>query len=217
VLYQVRDPEGLVRATARWALQEAVGSQSIDSLLTVGRGGIEGQVRTELMQPALDACASGLRVVDVRLASVHAPTPVHWAFRDVAGAAEDAAQYVNMAHEYAERVVREAMGDSARGVALAHGQAVERVARASGEASSFELLNAEQRRAPALTKSRLRLEQLEKVLPRLRLYVDLTDGRGQGPDVWLRRGQGFEALPFGGLAPRGAANRETPRSPEENK
>jgi hypothetical protein len=90
------------------------------------------------------------------------------------------------------------------------------VAQAAGEAFSFELLNAEQRRSPAITRSRLRLEQLERVLPRLRLYVDLTGSKGQGPDVWLRRGQGFESLPFGGLAPKGSTNRETSRSPEDN-
>lgn len=215
-LYGVRDPDGLVRSAARRALQEAVASNGIDSLLTVCREDVERRARDELLQPVLDACGSGLRVVDVRLTSVHAPTPVHWAFRDVAGAAEDAAQYVNTAREYTERIVKEARGDSARAVSLARGQAVDRVARARGEASAFNELSAEYRRAPGLTRSRLHLEQLEKVLPGLRLYVDLTGTRGEGPDIWLRRGQGFETLPFGGLAAPGSSDRERKRSGEED-
>ena len=137
-LFGVEDPDQLVRAAAVGG--SAGGgrrSRSIDSLLTDDRSGVERQVRDELMQPALDAWGSGIRVVDFRLVSVHAPTPVHWAFRDVAGAAEDAANYVNQAREYAERIVREAQGDSARGVLLAQGQAVERVQTAEGEASAF--------------------------------------------------------------------------------
>jgi membrane protease subunit HflK len=217
VLYAVRDPDGLVRAAARWALQEAVGSQAIDSLLTVGRGTVERRVREALLQPALDACGSGLRVVDVRLTSVHAPTPVHWAFRDVAGAAEDAAQYVHAANEYTERTVREAAADSARAVSLALGQAVDRVQQATGEASSFESQSVEYRRAPGLTRTRLHLEQLERVLPGLRLYVDLSGPRGEGPDIWLRRGAGPDAPPFVAPTAPGSNDRERTRPGEEGK
>jgi len=203
-LFEVRDPEELVRGAARWALQEALGARPIEALLTVARAEVERTVVEDLLQPALDACGSGLRVVGVELVSVHAPTPVHWAFRDVAGAAEDAAQYVNAARAYTESTVREALGDSARGVALALGEATERVERARGETVAFDRLNQEQRRSPALTRSRLRLEKLESVLPHLRVYVDLTGGAGAGPDLWLRRGEGWEALPFGGLAAGGS-------------
>ncbi len=199
-LFGVEDPDRLVRAAAAGALQEAVGGRGIEGLLTDDRSGVERQVRDDLMQPALDAWGSGIRVVDFRLVSVHAPTPVHWAFRDVAGAAEDAMNYVNQAREYAERTVREAQGDSARGVLLARGQAVERVQKAEGEASAFSDQSGEYRKSPGLTRSRLYLEKLDAVLPGMNLYLDLTGSRGQGPSIWIKRGQGYEGLPFTGGA-----------------
>ena len=166
------------------------------------------------MQPALDAARSGIRIVGFQLVSVHAPTPVHWAFRDVAGAAEDAVQYVNNAREYSERIVREARGDSARGVSLAHGGAADRVGSAAGEAFAFTALSREERKQSRLTRSRLHLEKLEEVLPGLDLYIDLTGSRDRGPDIWLRRGEGFEALPFGGISapsqPGSSRPKETP-------
>lgn len=203
-MYGVGDLDALVRAKARWALQEAVGGRGIDELLTTERAEVERAVRDELMQPALDAARSGIRLVDFRLVSVHAPTPVHWAFRDVAGAAEDAVQYVNNAHEYAERIVREARGDSARGVSLAWGGAADRTSRAAGEAAAFTALSREERKNSPLTRSRLHLEKLETVLPGLDLYIDLTGSKDRGPDLWLQRGRGFESLPFGGLAAPGS-------------
>ena len=213
-LYGIGDLDELVRATARWALQEAIGGRGIDALLTVDRAAVERQVRDELMQPALDAARSGIRIVGFQLVSVHAPTPVHWAFRDVAGAAEDAVQYVNNAREYSERIVREARGDSARGVSLAHGGAADRVGSAAGEALAFTALSREERKQSRLTRSRLHLEKLEEVLPGLDLYIDLTGSRDRGPDIWLRRGEGFEALPFGGISapsqPGSSRPKETP-------
>jgi hypothetical protein len=197
-LFGVEDPDRLVRAAAEGALQEAAGGRGIEALLTDDRSGVERQVRDELMQPALDAWESGIRVIDFRLVSVHAPTPVHWAFRDVAGAAEDAVNYVNQAREYAERIVREAQGDSARGVLLTRGQAVERVQRAEGEASAFLDQSDEYSKSPGLTRSRLYLEKLDDVLPGMNLYLDLTGSRGQGPSIWIKRGQEYEGLPFTG-------------------
>jgi HflK protein len=199
-LFGVEDPDRLVRAAAAGALQEAVGGRGIEALLTDDRSGVERQIRDELMQPALDAWGSGIRVVGFRLVSVHAPTPVHWAFRDVAGAAEDAVNYVNQAREYAERIVREAQADSLRGVLLARGQAVERVQQAEGEASAFLDQSGEYRKSPGLTRSRLYLEKLDAVLPGMNLFLDLTGSLGQGPSIWIKRGQGYDGVPFTGGA-----------------
>jgi HflK protein len=197
-LFGVEDPARLVRSAATWALQEAVGGRSIDSLLTADRSVVERYVRDTLMQPALDSWGSGIRVIDFRLVSVHAPTPVHWAFRDVAGAAEDAVTYVNQALEYRERVLLEAQGDSTRGILLSQGQAAERVQSAQGESASFLAQSDEYRRAPGLTRTRLYLEKLDAVLPGMNLYLDLTGSHTKGPAIWIKRGAGYDSVPFGG-------------------
>lgn len=186
--YGVGDKEGLVRGIAERAVRRAVGSVDVDRLLTLDRGPIEETIRDDFLQPALDACQSGLRAVDVKLLSVHAPPELHEAFRDVASAAEDQAQTVNLAREHSERVVREAQGEATSTLALARGSAVELVERARGEGKAFSAYRAAYEADPSLTRSRTYLELLDRVLPGLNKYIDMTSSTGERPEIWLQRG-----------------------------
>ncbi len=195
-LYAVEDPDALVRAASEWSVREVVAGMAIDSLLTVARDGMEHAVREKHLQPVLDACGSGLEVISVRLNSVHAPYPVHWSFRDVASAAEDAQQSINRAREYREHLVRQARAESTRSVQLARGNAATHRGLAAGEAKAFGAQSAVYRADPVLMRSRLHLEQLDSVLPGRRKYVDLTGRAGEGVSIWLRRGPGYGPTPF---------------------
>jgi HflK protein len=186
-LYGVRDKEGLVRSGVEWALATAVASRGIDSLLTVDRESVEMNVRDELLQPFLQNCESGMRVVDVNLLEVHAPQPVHWSFRDVASAAEDKMQKINIARGYRERVVREAHGEAAGVVSYAVGKAKESVELARGEGDAFVLQTEAYREGPLVTRLRLYLESLDYVLPNLNKYVDMTSKERPGLEFWLGR------------------------------
>ena len=210
-LYHVANPGAVVRTVAIGALQQAVSERPIDSLLTIARPDVESEVKTQLMQPALDAYGSGIRVVGFKITSMHAPSPVHDAFRDVASAAEDAATSVNRGREYAERVVRQAEGDSSRDVDVARGNAADRVAVARGEATSFLAKSAAYRSAPTLTRSWMYMEKLETVLPRLDLYVDLTSTAGKGPSLWINRTTGTGTAP--GASPASSTSTATGSPP----
>lgn len=200
-LYGVEDPSALVRAAGEWSVREVVAGVAIDSLLTVARGWVESAVMERYLQPALDACGSGLQVISVRLNSAHAPYPVHWSFRDVASAAEDAQQSVNRAREYRELLVRQARAESTRSVHLAIGSAATHRGLATGEAAAFASQSEVYKADPYLMRSRLHLERLDSVLPGRRKYVDLTGEGGGGMDIWLRRGPGYGSAPF--LPPAG--------------
>ncbi|MEJ2720775.1 MAG: protease modulator HflK, partial [bacterium] len=203
-LYGVKDKTELVEGAAEWALRTSVAGRSIDSLLTVQRGAVETSIRDELLQPRLDACRAGVRIVDVTLQSVHAPPPVHWAFRDVASAAEDQKQKENLAQEYREKTTLEAEGEAARSLAVARGKAVEHIDVAKGAAHAFEAQSAAWREGPHVMEIRLYLEWLDKVLPGMTKYVDLMPRRGGASEVWLKMGpegkpepvEGEELWPF---------------------
>ncbi|MFH1844698.1 MAG: SO_0444 family Cu/Zn efflux transporter [bacterium] len=198
-LYGVADGPELVRAASEWSVRQVVGQRGIDSLLTIDRAVIEQIIRDDYLQPVLDACHSGVRVVGVKLQSVHAPPPTHWAFRDVASAAENAVQKVNEAREYKERVVLDAQGSALRSLALSEGKAFERAAIATGSATVFDTQRQIYREAPRLMRSRLYLETMDAILPDLTKYIDLTSPDGPGPELWLRLGDGLEQFPMLGL------------------
>ena len=193
-LFRVSDLDALVRATGEWALRRFVAGNAIDALLTTERGRMETSVEDDYLQPALDLCGAGVEIVKVSLTSVHAPLPVHAAFRDVASAAEDAVQKINQAREYSERTVLEAHGTRNMQVAEASGTAIERTAAAVGDSTAFALAREAYRLAPDLMRSRLYLETIDATLPHLRKYVDLTPPGTPRPDVWLK-GSDAEALP----------------------
>jgi HflK protein len=194
-LYGVKDKTELVESTAEWALRTSVASRSIDSLLTVDRDAVEKTMRDSLLQPRLNACGAGVRVVDVTLQSVHAPPPVHWAFRDVASAAEDQKQKENIAQEYWEKTTLEAEGEAARSMAVAVGKASEHINVAKGAAYAFEVQSTAYLEGPDIMEIRLYLEWLDKILPGMNKYVDLMPRRGGRSEVWLRMGPDSQPAP----------------------
>ncbi|MBK7973402.1 MAG: SO_0444 family Cu/Zn efflux transporter [Deltaproteobacteria bacterium] len=83
--FQVADPEALVRAAARAAVVEVIGNQPIDEIYAEGRAQVERDTHRRV-QDELDRYGAGIELTRVALLEVHAPTLVHWNFRDVASA-----------------------------------------------------------------------------------------------------------------------------------
>jgi len=195
-MYGVNDRESLLRGAAEWALRSSVGSRAIDSLLTVDREAVESEAHEE-MQRRLDASGAGVEVVGVNIHSIHAPPPVHWAFRDVASAAEDQKQKENIAQQYWEKRTLEARGEASGMIAEAKGKALEHVEIAEGNAHAFEAQSEIYRNEPELMRTRLYLELMDRVLPGMNKYVDLMPRGTKGPDVWLRMGPKKDGAPLG--------------------
>ncbi|MCK4659866.1 MAG: SO_0444 family Cu/Zn efflux transporter [Phycisphaerae bacterium] len=194
-LYGVESPGRLVRNTAEAAIRAAVGCRGIDTLLTTARAAVEDQILNELLQPALDRCNAGIRVLDVSLVDVHAPSEVHWAFRDVASAAEDKMKTINIAHEYQEQVVRQARGKAAERVLVAEGGAVDRVQRAKGEGAAFSEQWAAYLDGRVVTRLRLYFESMDVVLSKLTKYINGTKRSARGLDLWIIKGEGDSDQP----------------------
>jgi hypothetical protein len=186
-VYGQSDPILLIRDAADAAVRVATGRRSIDTLLTTDRDDVEDAVRQSL-QAMLDECRVGVHVVQVCLVAVHAPPEVHWAFRDVASAAEDQMRTINQAYEYAERVVPEAEGGASQRVASARGKAVEIVQHAWGRTAAFADRLAAYREGPAVTRLRLYFERLDRVLPGLKKYICLSEALGRQVDLWFVKG-----------------------------
>ena len=198
-LFSTRNPEEAVKAVAESAMREVVGKTQLQPILTTGRGQVQTEA-ADLMQKTLDGWGAGISVVEVQIRSSNPPPEVVAAFRDVSNAQQDADSAVNEANTYRNRVVNEAKGDAARIVASAQAYREQSVREATGDANRFNSIYSEYRRAPAVTRERLYLETMERVLAHSNKVV--IGGKGSTvpvilpPDVFKpRTGVTVEAQP----------------------
>jgi membrane protease subunit HflK len=180
-LFNIQNPEMTVKDVAESAMREVIGKSRVQDALTEKRSQIEQQVH-DLIQGTLDSYRSGIRVTQVQMQRAEAPAQVIDAFRDVAAAAIDQRRIVNQAEAYANKVIPEARGDAQR--ILQEGQAYKErvIAEARGEADRFLKVYEEYRKAPELTRRRMYLETMERVLASTdKIIIDSKTGQGVVP------------------------------------
>jgi membrane protease subunit HflK len=162
-LFNIQYPEGTVKAVAESAMREVIGRNNIQPILTGARLNIETAVQ-ELMQKTLDQYQSGVQINEVRMQKVDPPTQVVDAFRDVQAARADLERAQNEAQTYANRVVPEARGRAAQIQQNAEAYREQTVAEATGQTSRFLKVYDEYAKAPQVTRQRLYLETMERLL-----------------------------------------------------
>jgi membrane protease subunit HflK len=124
-----------------------------------------------------------VNVVEVQIRTANPPQEVIGAFREVANAGQDAEAAVNEANAYRNRVINEAKGDAARIVQAAQAYREQVVREAQGEAERFISIEAEYKRAPAVTRQRLYTETMERILRNSNKVVIDTPRGGTAPIV----------------------------------
>ncbi|MCB1056728.1 MAG: protease modulator HflK, partial [Acidobacteria bacterium] len=133
---------------------------------------------------------TGIIVDQVVLQDVNPPDRVKPSFNEVNEAQQEKEGKINKAQEDFNREVPKAMGEAQQQIEQAEGYAVDRTNRAEGEARRFNALYSEYRKAPEVTRARLYLETLSRILPQagskvvvdedLRSLVPLLDLAGRG-------------------------------------
>jgi len=140
----------------------------------------------KLMQEVLDTYQAGIRIEEVRLQKVDPPTQVIGAFRDVQAARADQERLQNEAHAYASRVLPEARGEAERILQAARGYKEQTVAEATGQTSRFLKVLEEYKKAPEVTRRRMYLETMERVLGGTdKIIIDGKAGQGVVPFLSL--------------------------------
>ena len=172
----VRDPEFSLRQATESALRHVVGSSKLDQVLSEGRGQISDDVRSKL-QGYLDNYGTGIQVVKVTIQEAKPPAQVKAAFDDVIKAKEDEERLKNEASAYANGIVPEARGRAQRMLEEAAAYRGKVVAEAQGEAQRFEKLLAEYHKAPEVTRERLYLDAVQRVMSATsKVLVDVPGG-----------------------------------------
>jgi len=156
----------VVSNAARGALAQVVAGRHVDDLLTTEKVAVQERVQA-VAQAALTRYDCGVTLLGIVLDSIVPPDQVVDAFRRVASAREDSNRIVREAESYANGVVPIARGEAAQMGEEALTYDNQRVNEAIGDASRFSGVAAEYAKAPAETATRLYLETVEEVLPKL--------------------------------------------------
>jgi membrane protease subunit HflK len=180
-LFNVQNPEGTVKAVAESAMREIIGRSNIQPILSGARQTVEVAVQ-DLMQKTLDEYGAGILIQQVQLQKVDPPTQVIDAFRDVQAARSDLERAQNEAQTYANRVVPEARGRAAKVTQDAEAYREQTVAEAKGETSRFLQIYEQYKKAPAVTRERMYLETMERVLGGTNKTI-IDTGPQAGPGV----------------------------------
>ena len=175
--FNVYKPEDTLKEVSESAIREVIGRSKLDSVLESGRLDIVTRTK-ELVQRTLDAYKTGLEVTAVNLQDVRVPNEVAPAQADAIKAREDRDRLSLAAQAYANDLIPRARGNAARQVQDAQGYKAKKVANAEGEADRFSKLLAEYERAPAVTRERLYIETIERVLKSSRKVFLDTKGDG---------------------------------------
>jgi membrane protease subunit HflK len=183
-LFNIQNPEGTVKAVAESAMREVVGRSEIQPILTGARQTVENAVQ-ELMQKTLDHYGAGILVQQVQLQKVDPPAQVIDAFRDVQAARADLERLQNEAQTYANRVVPEARGNVAKITQAAEAYKSQTVAEATGQTSRFLKIYEQYKKAPDVTRERMYLETMERVLGGSNKIVVDTGKNAQGVVPYL--------------------------------
>ena len=162
-LFKVRNVQSALRDISESAMRQVVGNYSFDETLQQERRRIAQSAR-EIIAELVDKYELGLRIELVQLKDVHPPEPVRPSFNDVNEAKQEQETVINKANQQYNKEIYRAQGKAERVVQEARGYAIDRVNTAKGDVAHFNELYKQYLEAPQITRKRLYLETMEKVL-----------------------------------------------------
>jgi membrane protease subunit HflK len=158
------------------------------------------------MQKTLDSYGSGILVQQLQMQKVDPPAQVIEASRDVQAARANLESLRNQAMAYANQVIPEAKGKAAQILQAAEGYKQQAVAEAIGQSARFLKVYEEYKKAPDVTRERIYLETMEKVLGNSEKLIYDGGAGAQGVVPYL---------PLGELSPKRQASPATSGQPQQ--
>lgn len=180
VQYKVVDPEAYLlnvdapKETLELAsysrIRRVVANHNLDDILTLNKAMMQ-QEMLEDIQEISNIYGLGLLITAVQLQDVSPPAAVAAAFTDVASAKEDKEKYINEANQYFNKVIPEARAETQKLFNQAESYKTVRINEAEGDVSRFTQILAKYKDATDITKTRLYLETMQEILPKMDIYI----------------------------------------------
>lgn len=177
-LFEVRDPEDTLRDISESVMRTVVGDRTVDEVITIGRQEIS-VVALDMMQTLVDKYELGLRIDLVELQNVSPPDQVRPSFNEVNQAQQERENLINVANGEYNKVIPRARGEADQSIQAAEGYALKRVNEAEGDVARFNALLAEYIKAPEVTKRRMYLETMQKVVAQVNKKIVLDSDASQ--------------------------------------
>jgi membrane protease subunit HflK len=180
LLFNLRDPRQTVQSVSESVMREIIAASTLAPILNRDRGLI-ADTAMQNIQATLDDYDSGITIVRVNLDRADPPAEVINSFREVQAAEQERDRLQRQADAYANRVLAEARGEAAQILEQAEGYRAQVVNNALGEASRFNSVLAEYEKAEDVTRSRLYIETMERVLGNIdKTILDSSIVGGEG-------------------------------------
>ncbi len=194
-LFRVRNVRETFRAMSEAVMRRVVGDRTVNEVLTVGRQEIADAVQVQL-QALADQYETGIKIEQVVLQDVNPPDAVKPAFNEVNQAQQERERLINQAQAEYNQVIPKARGSALQTVEQANGYYLQRTNEARGDSARFVAIYDAYRAAPEVTRKRIYLETMGKVLPKVSRKIIIDDDvRGLLP-----------LLNLGGSSPVGGGN-----------
>ena len=162
-VFNIAEPKETVQAVSESVMREIIAARNLSPILNRDRGVIADEAMLSI-QATLDEYQSGIQVERINLEKADPPEEVIDSFREVQAAEQERDRLERAADAYSNRVVAEARGAAAQIRENSEAYRAEVVNQAIGEASRFGAVLEEYSKAPDVTRRRLYLETMEKVM-----------------------------------------------------
>ena len=162
-VFRIVAPQDAVRAVAESAMREVVGRNNAEDIITKGQAILQAEV-TRILQETLDSYSAGIQINAVSISRPEVPPQVREAFNDVQQAAQDAQTFQNQSRRDANQLLANARADVVQQFQEADSYAKRIAAEAEGEASRFLAVYEQYKNAKDVTRQRIYLETIERVL-----------------------------------------------------
>ncbi|VAV88668.1 HflK protein [hydrothermal vent metagenome] len=190
VLWRIKDPARFlfnldqkvqsIKSISESAMREVVAKTDIQQIMTSERFGIEVEVRG-IMQEVLDKYEAGIEITQVKMDTVSPPAQVSEAFNDVQKAEADRDKTINEAKKYQNKIVPTARGTAEKMNQEAEAYKARAITMAQGESARFLSVYEQYKMAKDVTRRRIYLETMERILSNTDKVILENDGGGVLP------------------------------------
>lgn len=180
-LFSVRNPQKAIRDVSEASTRKVLGKANVTDILTTERPALAAAI-LEDMQNALKIYDMGVRIESYNFQDVNPPEAVKPAYNSVNQAEQQKESAIQNAQQLYNQSIPKAKGEASEKISIAEGYKLERINKAKGEVQAFLAVLSEYKKSPEVTKQRLYIETMEKILPKAQeLYI--LDGKNNGNNV----------------------------------
>ena len=173
-LFEVREPGETLRYVSESVMREVVGDRTVDEVLTIGRQEIESEALVK-MQELSTKYVMGISIDQVQLKNINPPRPVQESFNEVNQAQQSKEKLINEARRDYNKVIPLAKGEKDQRIREADGYRLKRINEAEGDVARFNALFTEYSKAPEVTRRRIYIETMQKVMSNIESKVIVDD------------------------------------------